>query len=236
MKKFFLFAAAIAATLTANAVVYDLAEMNFAQTDLTVTNGTITDNTSKSYFEVKNDAGETVEMTVAQLPNIKFSYKNSSVKTAFKVYYITEDNEKGKIQMDGNQRDVTITNVNIGDIITLYVNSKGSTGAQFVDGDKGTAFTGAVAVNPEAAGIATALPGKDNETNPYEIKVQAIATTVVIRETVGGYLLHKIEIGSDQTQAVDNVFGGVKAQKVMENGQLIIIKGDKRFNALGTQL
>ena len=235
MKKFFLFAAAVVAAMTANAVVYDLAEMNFAQSDLTIANGTITDNASKSYFEVKNNEGETVEMTVAQLPNIKFSYKNSAVKTAFKVYYITEGvNAKGKIQMDGNQRDVIISNVAVGDIITLFVNSKGSTGAQFVDGDKGTAFTGAVAVDPNAAGIATALPGKDDETEAYEIKVQAIASTVTIRETVGGYLLHKIQI--DSKQAIDNVNDNVKAVKTFENGQLVIIKNGVKYNALGTQL
>lgn len=83
----------------------------------------------RAYFEVKNTAGETVEMTIAQLPNMKFSYKNSSEKTAFKVYYITDGvNAKGKIQMDGNQRDIILTNVNVGDVITLYVNSKGDTG------------------------------------------------------------------------------------------------------------
>ena len=234
MKKFFLFAAAMAATLTANAVVYDLAEMNFAEADLTVVNGTITDNASKSYFEVKNNEGETVELSIAQLPNIKFTYKNSAVKTAFKVYYITESNAKGKIQMDGNQRDITLTNVNVGDVITLYVNSKGDTGAQFADGDKGTAFTGAVAVNPNATGIATALPGKSNETEPYEIKVQAIASTVIIRETVGGYILHKIEIGG--SQAIENTNAEVKATKIFENGQLVIIKNGVRYNALGVEL
>ena len=209
--------------------------MNFSQDDLTITNGTITDNASKSYFEVKNTAGETVEMTVAQLPNMKFSYKNSAVKTAFKVYYITEEvNAKGKIQMDGNQRDITFTNVKVGDIITLYVNSKGDTGAQFVDGDKGTAFTGAVAVDATAVGIATALPGKSNETDAYEIKVQAIATTVVIRETVGGYILHKVEIGGGQ--GVENVFDNAKAVKTFENGQLVIIKNGVKYNALGVEL
>ena len=235
MKKFFLFVAAVAAAMTANAVVYDLAGMNFAQADLTVVNGTITDNASKSYFEVKNTAGETVEMTIAQLPNIKFSYKNSAVKTAFKVYYITEGvNDNGKIQMDGNQRDITITGVTPGEKIVIWVNSKGSTGAQFVDGDKGTAFTGAVAVNPNAAGIATALPGKDNETEAYEIELQAIASTVVIRETVGGYILHKIQVGA--AQGVENIFDGAKATKIVENGQLVIIKNGVRFNALGAQL
>ena len=234
MKKFFLFAAAVAAAMTINAQVYDLAEMNFAEADLTVVNGTITDNASKSYFEVKNNEGETVELSIAQLPNIKFTYKNSAVKTAFKVYYITESNAKGKIQMDGNQRDITLTNVNVGDVITLYVNSKGDTGAQFADGDKGTAFTGAVAVNPNATGIATALPGKSNETEPYEIQVQAIASTVIIRETVGGYILHKIEIGG--SQAIENTNADVKTVKTFENGQLVIIKNGVKYNALGVEL
>ena len=52
MKKFFLFAAAAIAALTVNAKVYDLNEMNFAQSDLTIVNGTITDNASQSYFEL----------------------------------------------------------------------------------------------------------------------------------------------------------------------------------------
>lgn len=234
MKKFFLFAAAAVAAMTINAEVYDLAGISFAESDLTVTGGTISDNASKSYFEVKNNAGETVEMTVAQLPNMKFSYTNSSVKTAFKVYYITESNEKGKIQMDGNQRDLTISNVNVGDVIVLWVNSKGSTGAQFANNDKGTAFTGAVAVNPDAPGIGSALPGKDNETDPYTIELQAIASTVIIRETVGGYILHKIQVGA--AQGVENVFDGAKAVKTFENGQLVIIKNGVRYNALGAQL
>jgi uncharacterized cupredoxin-like copper-binding protein len=235
MKKFFLFAAAVVAAMTINAQVYDLAAMNFAEADLTVVNGTITDNASKSYFEVKNNEGETVELSIAQLPNIKFTYKNSAVKTAFKVYYITEGvNAKGKIQMDGNQRDITLTNVNVGDVITLYVNSKGDTGAQFADGDKGTAFTGAVAVNPNATGIATALPGKSNETEPYEIKVQAIASTVIIRETAGGYILHKIQIG--ELQGIDNTNAAVKVEKFYRDGQLIIRKNGVEYNALGVQL
>lgn len=234
MKKFFLFAAAAIAALTVNATVYDLNEMNFAQSDLTVTGGTITDNASKSYFEVKNNEGETVVMKISKLPNIEFSYKNSAVKTAFKVYYITESNAKGKIQMDGNQRDVTIKNVNAGDKIVLWVNSKGDTGAQFTDNDKGTAFTGAVAVNPSAAGIGTPLPGKANETDMYPIELTAISDVVVIRETVGGYILHKIQIGG--TQGVENVEGAAKVEKFYRDGQLIIRKNGVEYNALGAKL
>ena len=232
MKKFFLFAAAAVAAMTINAQVYDLNAMNFAQSDLTVVNGTITDNASKSYFEVKNNEGETVELSIAQLPGIKFTYKNSAVKTAFKVYYITDSNAKGKIQMDGNQRDVVFSNVPVGATIVLYVNSKGDTGAQFKDSDKGTAFTGAVAVNPSAAGIGTALPGKANETDMYPIELTAIANEVVVRETAGGYILHKIEIGGSQD--IENTNADVKTIKRYENGQLVIIKNGVKYNALGT--
>ena len=232
MKKFFLFAAAAVAAMTINAQVYDLNVMNFAQSDLTVVNGTISDNASKSYFEVKNNEGETVELSIAQLPNIKFTYKNSAVKTAFKVYYITDSNAKGKIQMDGNQRDVVFSNVPVGATIVLWVNSKGDTGAQFADSDKGTAFTGAVAVNPSAAGIGTALPGKASETDMYPIELMAIANEVVVRETAGGYILHKIVIGGSQD--IENTNAEVKTIKRYENGQLVIIKNGVKYNALGT--
>ena len=235
MKKFFLFAAAAIAALTVNATVYDLNEMNFAQSDLNVTGGTITDNASKSYFEVKNNEGETVVMKISKLPNIEFSYKNSAVKTAFKVYYITESNAKGKIQMDGNQRDVTIKNVNAGDKIVLWVNSKGDTGAQFVDSDKGTAFTGAIADNPNAAGIGTPLPGKANETDMYPIELTAISDVVVIRETVGGYILHKIQVGAG-TQGIENSNAAAKVEKFYRDGQLIIRKNGVEYNALGARL
>jgi hypothetical protein len=232
MKKFFLFAAAAVAAMTINAQVYDLNAMNFAQSDLTVVNGTISDNSSKSYFEVKNNEGETVELSIAQLPGIKFTYKNSAVKTAFKVYYITESNAKGKIQMDGNQRDVVFSNVPVGATIVLWVNSKGDTGAQFADSDKGTAFTGAVAVNPTAPGIGTPLPGKASETDMYAIELMAIANEVVVRETAGGYILHKIEIGGSQD--IENTNAEVKTIKRYENGQLVIIKNGVKYNALGT--
>jgi hypothetical protein len=168
------------------------------------------------------------------LPGIKFTYKNSAVKTAFKVYYITESNAKGKIQMDGNQRDVVFSNVPVGAKIVLYVNSKGSTGAQFIDSDKGTAFTGAVAVNTAAPGIATALPGKDNETDMYPIELMAIANEVVVRETAGGYILHKIQIG--QSQAIENTDAAVKTEKFYRDGQLIIRKNGVEYNALGAKL
>ncbi|MEE1069335.1 MAG: hypothetical protein U0K81_02555, partial [Paludibacteraceae bacterium] len=95
-----------------------------------------------------------------------------------------------------------------------------------------------VANNPAAEGIGTALPGKTAEAGArYEIAVTAVAPTVTIRETVGGYVLYAIEIGgSNNNEAIDNVEAGVKTVKTFENGQLVIIKNGVKYNALGAAL
>ena len=45
-----------------------------------------------------------------------------------------------------------------------------------------------------------------------------------------------IEYLKEDEQAVENVEAGVKAVKTLENGQLVIIKNNVRYNALGVQL
>ena len=42
--------------------------------------------------------------------------------------------------------------------------------------------------------------------------------------------------GNDDESAVENVEMKAKATKIIENGQIVIIKNGVRFNALGTQL
>ena len=107
MKKLFFFAAAICAAVSMNAeTIYDFSTMAFADADLTVTNGTKTYNESKSYYEIKNTAGETVVLEIATLPNVQFSYKNSDVKTAFKVA------PNKYIQFDGIDNDLLLITQN----------------------------------------------------------------------------------------------------------------------------
>ena len=67
----------------------------------------------------------------------------------------------------------------------------------------------------------------------YPIELTAYSDVVVIRETVGGYILHKIEIGA--LQGIDNV-EAVKAEKFYRDGQLIIRKNGVEYNALGAKL
>lgn len=225
MKKIFFFAALLAATMV-NAQVYDLSTIEIADADITVTNGTKALNEEKGYFEVKNTAGETVEMTIAQLPNMSFTYKNSAEKKAFVVKPLNY------IQFDGNQRDLTISGLTVGQTIKLSVASKGSTGASFADSDKGTAFTGCIAVDPTQAGIATPLEAKGTEGDATELVLQAIAETVTIRETAGGYLLTKIDLG--EVSGVENIASEeAKAKKVMIDGQIYIIKNGVKYNVLG---
>lgn len=77
--------------------------------------------------------------------------------------------------------------------------------------------------------------GADEEGYIWKVlEFQAIGGDVEIKEFDGGYRITKIEIGN--SQAVDNIFDGAKAEKIMENGQLVIIKNGVKFNALGAQL
>ena len=80
MKKLFSFAVALFATIAVSAQTYDLSTMNIVDADITVTNGT--KSADSKYILVKNTAGETVNMTIAQLPNIVFAYKNSAEKNS----------------------------------------------------------------------------------------------------------------------------------------------------------
>ena len=223
MKKLLLFGAALFAAFTVNAEVFDFATLEIAEGDLSVTNGTATYNADKAYYEVKNVAGETVELRIAQIPNVLFSYKNSAEKTAFKL-------TPGKyIQMDGDQRDLTLSNVKIGSDIKLSVASKGTTANSFEDSDKkGTGLTGCV----WKSGNKT-QPAKGEALVFEEVVVTATASTVIIRTTAGGYCLDKLEFTAEGSGLFNVEGDGVKATKVIENGQLYIIRNGVKYNALG---
>lgn len=227
MKKIFFFAA-LAVSAMLNAQTYDFTTFDFQDSDLKVTNGSVEYNEKSSYFEVKNKANETVSLTLAQVPNVKFTYKNSGEKTAFKVSPLKY------IQMDGDQRDLTIEGLTPGTEITLSVASKGSTANSFEDNDnKGVGLTGCIWIS----GNKTQKAKVDGSELVFEdVTVQAIASTVTIRTTAGGYCLNKIVIGGG-TSAVENIEGTTaKATKVIENGQIYLLKNGVKYNVLGAQV
>lgn len=226
MKKLLIMATAIVAALTINAQTYDISTMAFVEADMTATNGTITNNADKGYFEVKNNEGETVVLTFAQLPNMEFSYKNSGSKIAFKV------TPSKYIQFDGDQRDLTFKNLSVGDKIKLTVASKGGTPNSFEDSaSKGTGLTGCILVdgNITQAAKGDALVFED-------VTVQAIAATVVIRTTAGGYCLQKIVIEKGASAVNDVNVDAMQAKKVIRDGQLYIVRDGVYYNALGAEV
>ncbi len=226
MKKLLIMATALVAALTINAQTYDISTMAIAEGDITATNGTVVNNTEKGYFEVKNNAAETVVMTITQLPDMEFSYKNSAEKIGFKV------SPEKYIQFDGDQRDLTIKNVKVGDKITLTVASKGSTGNSFEDSDsKGKGLTGCIWVSGNKT-----QAGKSGELAFEDVTVQAIATTVVIRTTAGGYCLSKIVIGEGGTGLNGANADAMQAKKVIVDGQLYIVRDGVYYNALGAEV
>ena len=236
MKKIFLFAAAAIAALTVNAKVLDLTATGTAIGDWTL-GAQASLNSSKS-DEAKNKyvyditGGDEANVTfITAEPNIEFQTKNSKKKEGAFVIY------PGKcFEFGGKNGVLVLKNVAVGDAIKLYVAAKGGTAANFKDA-AGTFPKGAVAVSTDLVLPAKkeGAEGADEEGYIWKVlEYQAIADQVEIKEFDGGYRITKIEIGN--SQAVENIFDGAKAEKIMENGQLVIIKNGVKFNALGAQL
>ena len=60
----------------------------------------------------------------------------------------------------------------------------------------------------------------------------ATASSVIIKETAGGYRIISAKVGG--TEAVENAFVAPKATKMMVDGQMVIVRDGVKYNALGT--
>ena len=240
MKKFFLFAAAAVAALTVNAKVVDLTAIGTTIDAWTPGAGATLNETESSpeagkyVYDIKGgDANITI---VTAEPNVEFQTKNSSDKAkAFVIY-------PGKCYEFGGKNGILVLKgVSIGDIITLTAASKsGDSGKEAKFADASNAYPKNAAWISAEDELTLPLKNKDAEgadSDGYiwkELKLQASGTEVQIKEFNNGYRINKIVIGA--TQGIENTNAGVKATKIFENGQLIIIKNGVRYNALGAQL
>ena len=230
MKKIFLFVAAIAA-MTVNAAVWDI-EANPANTsDLfsalnpVLTNAKATqketgDNPPKNYIEVTN----TMESTEASVEFDHFpmtvTYTNSAKdKKFFRIYptYFQVDAKGTKL----------IFSCNVGDEISFYTKSYTKDLIFFITGaDKSSIEFLNGAEDQKVSVVATATEVVFDTKIPTDDEAH--------KSYAQSYQFKKFEISS--SQAIDAVNADVKAQKVFENGQLVIIKNGVRYNALGVQL
>ncbi|MBO5618821.1 MAG: hypothetical protein J5902_02430 [Paludibacteraceae bacterium] len=231
MKKFFLFAAAAVAALTVNAKVYNFAgiqstaitvDAQGAVSTYTMDAGTEKEQTIPS-VNYTSTVGALMHVSIAGMEGLELQYKNGSeteAKTKNNILKFADD----YLQTDGKNVVLVFSGLEFGDEIALLVAAKGSTAAVF-------AAEGAVADDANPASVAKAASLEEYVT----LKFYAEGSEVSIKETAGGYRIISATIGGGE-QAIDNVNANVKAQKVFENGQLVIIKNGVRYNALGAAL
>ena len=162
--------------------------------------------------------GEVASLQFVNFP-MKVEYKNSSAKTEFVKSY--------KTYFQINRKGVTLTfNCNVGDIIRLTPKS----------------YTKGVLFSIEGADKSTLLVGANTET---PVEVMAISTSVVfatnvdVDESTGtkydqAAQFTKVEIVGPGETAILDAFVAPKATKMMENGQMIIVRDGVKYNALGT--
>jgi len=228
MKKFFLFAAAVASALTINANVIDFATVA-AESDFSLKGFTKNDKESKDTKLVYDLKAETEgEATFTNLPVVI----SVAAPKDDKAKYFTI-NLATYVEMGGKGFELKVTEAKADATVELLVANKSEKG----DGEL-SAVSG-------LEGNPVALPKRDKNkanTGDYDkdgycwVKAQFKATDIefVITETMYGFRVKSIDL--DAATAVENVFDGVKAVKTFENGQLVIIKNGVRYNALGAQL
>ena len=226
MKKIYFFIAALFAALTLNAQVgFDYrngglgdaikgGELIENETNITIAES------SAGKYEIKVTSGSyngTGECSF-EIGGITFWYKNSNDSTtAWKTY-------KTYIQPYGNKRKIVIPVVG-GQEVRIYVQ----------DALPGVAVEGATVSTIDLVAWGT---NKDAYTT---LTAAADAEEIVIwsDDRSESYNAKKFKLGavilSDSSTSLDQM-DARKAIKIIENGQLIIIRDGIRYNALGTQL
>jgi len=234
MKKIFLFAAAAIAALTVNAKVIDFATVGTSIDDWNpgsqaTLNATESDE-AKGKYVYDIPGGEDPNITTLKAePGIEFQTKNGSEKKkAFAIY-------PGKcFEYGGKNGVLVIKSTQAGDKIILTVAAKGTTAANFEDGQS-VYPKNAFAVSEDLTLPAKGSAGADEQGYVWkELVFESLGGDVEIKEFAGGYRISKIQIGGEQ--AVENVNAAVKAEKFYRDGQLIIRKNGVEYNALGAQL
>ena len=230
MKKFFLFAAAAIAALTVNAKVITFAEIvdNSSADAAKAAVEEAFDLTNITVKGVANSAGDSYLAEIRQTEaTTEWEITNMALKSDNQAYFTFKDSNNDKlvmkaykeyVQPNGKAVCLVITDLTEGDKVTLTL-KKALDKETFIEGATVTTdrFASDV-VELTAAGEEIRIYSK-NEAGSADAKWQLIS----------------IEIGGS-SEGVENVEATVKATKAFENGQLVIIKNNFRYNALGAQL
>lgn len=242
MKKIFAFAAVLFAAVTINAqTVYDFTNIA-SEDDITVT--VATKNTGESseaklVYDIPAPTTEgessTMSIVVKRYPNVVFELSNKAEKKKAMAVGLGEG--KSYVEFSGKNGILTINGLKISDKVILSVCAKGSTDAVLTVLE-GAAETAEV-ILPAKVDKNSEQAGKDGyDANGYfekEVEYTAMASSMKLKETANGYRVHTIIVGA--STGVDDIkAGAVKAQKIMENGQIYIVKNGVKYNLLGAEV
>lgn len=217
MKKLFFLAAAMCAAMALNAETYNFGGITAEQITTDGTVGTYVMD-GETIPSVSQPADVDINCTISTLPNLVINYTQSAGKSKDNILKFAAD----YLQTDGKNVILTFSNVALGANVELLVSAKGSTASVF------TAFEGCVS----ATGADYTVTKKETLAEYETITFMATATTIKIKETNGGYRIISAQIGG--TTAVESAFVAPKAKKMMENGQMVIVRDGVKYNALGT--
>lgn len=186
-------------------------------------------------FSVSYATGNKGYVYLAANGDIFFEYSNSSdknnvVKTGNAMFVC-----------DSKNFVLNVKNLKENDEVYLLYSAKGSTAATLTNADNENTTVMADAV----ATSADKCDNKGEVDGEYKLAVMHVKAVknggIKIKETAGG--MRVFAIGINQVPvfpaaetAVENVMISAPAQKVIENGMLIIIKDGVRYNALGAKL
>ena len=230
MKKFFLFAAAVAAAMTVNAKVISFADIVY---NSSADSAVIGFNSAFVYDNINingaaNSAGDSYLVEVKQAEaTTEWDVTLLELKADNQVYFTFKDGSANKLVMKAYKE---------------YVQPNGKAAWMVItglnDGDK-VKITLKKALNKE-----TMIEGATVESDKFngtEIELTAAAEEIrVYSKNIAGDADAKWQVISvevpDGAQGIENVNNAVKAEKFFENGQLVIIKNGVRYNALGAQL
>ena len=230
MKKFFLFAAAVAAAMTVNAKVISFADIVY---NSSADSAVLGFNAAFVYDNINikgaaNSAGDSYLVEVYQTEaTTEWDVTVLELKADNQVYFTFKDANDNKlvmkaykeyVQPNGKAACMVITGLNNGDKVKITLKK---------------------ALNKE-----TLIEGATVESdmlNATEVELTAAAEEIrVYSKSVDGKSDAKWQVISvevpDGAQGIENVNNAVKAEKFFENGQLVIIKNGVRYNALGAQL
>lgn len=199
-----------------------------------------------NYVHTLNGEGKDSVMIISfkGRDGLTLRYKNGDNKAnALKVpaNYVQADSKNYEMYVDGVQG---------GDTVVFVVTAKGS--APTFDHNYSTAcyltpyqpeddtdpcFTDGAVYTASDARVENDYIGWTN----LVYVVQEGHTKIRLKETANGFRIAKIQLGAyrgeaPEHQAISNVNAAAKAVKVVENGQLVIIKNGVKYNALGAQL